>query len=107
MRRGSASPFIEGDIVIVPPVHFVEKKGFPRLGIINDGGTLHGRIIDAKGQSFDIYIDHRIIVDNNNRIIQNKGDGSVYLNAYPDRPGSIRLRKQAEFKKKILADLNI
>lgn len=96
MRHGVTAAFIEGDICIVPPVQLVkERKGLVRETHYNDGGTIMITIIDVKGKSFDVYIDHRI----------GEYGGTIYLNGYPDTNRSIRIRNQVEFKNKILRNL--
>ena len=51
------SDFVQGSIRITPPIHEETNVDF---AIIEDGGTVRGRFIDAKGRVFDYYIDHRI-----------------------------------------------
>jgi hypothetical protein len=80
--------FVQGSIVITPPIHIDTTPG----NFITDGGTLPGRITDAKGRTFDFYVDHRL---------GTKTPGAIYLNAYPGDSGSVRVRKEAEFKRKL------
>lgn len=79
--------FVQGKIRITPPVARV--PGPPAIG---DGGTLEVLIRDAKGREFVVFIDHRI---------HGPTPGAIYLNAYPNRPNSIRVRNEPEFKRKV------
>jgi hypothetical protein len=95
VRPKVASPFIEGNIRIVPPVEFAKnKRGMVEAELHNDGGTKMMTIIDSTGKSFRVYIDHRLS--------KKKNWGTIYLNGYPDTPGSIRLKNQRDFKEKIM-----
>ncbi|MBI5818162.1 MAG: hypothetical protein HZA88_04180 [Verrucomicrobia bacterium] len=92
----NANSFIEGAISVVPPVKLkTSREGVETFVSYNDGGTMMITIIDSVGKSIDVYCDHRI----------GKTPGTIYLNAYPDDPGSIRVKDQAGFKKKILEPL--
>jgi hypothetical protein len=100
----SSAPFIEDGIRIVPPVKQKwpepganAKKGAWIVDTYDDGGTKMFTIIDAEGKAFDVYIDHRAK--------KKEVGGTVYLNAYPDKPGSIRLKDQKGFKDRILNGL--
>jgi hypothetical protein len=89
------TPFVQGSIRIIPPV--TEEGSDPSAGtrtlsIFNDGGTRWIKIRDATGQKFDIYIDHRI---------GTKTSGAIYLFDYPDKPGSVRVLNDREFREKV------
>jgi len=60
---------------------------------LEDGGTQPGRFTDARGRTFDFYIDHRIGTTT---------PGAIYLNAYPQKPKSVRVIDQTEFKQKLV-----
>ena len=91
--HAQAAPFIQGNISIVPPVTVKRgEKGFA-LDFLQDGGTKMVTIIDARGNSFDLWMYHRF-----GREI----DWGFYLNDRPGHKGSVRIMKEAEFKRKIL-----
>ena len=84
--------FVQGSIRIIritPPIH---KDTTAQYVTLNDGGTQPGMFTDAKGRTFEFYIDHRI---------GTKTPGAIYVNAYPGEPGSVRIRDEAEFRKKL------
>lgn len=80
--------FVQGSVRITPPIH-MDPIPFT---ILEDGGTAPGRFTDAKGRIFDFYIDRRI---------GTKTRDAIYLNAYPGRPKSVRVKNEAEFKQKL------
>ena len=87
--------FIEGKIHIMLPVKLLKTKdGYIAEQNFNDGGTRMVTIIDAEGKTTDVYIDHRIDKKEN--------WGTIYVNGYPDDPGSIRVKDQSLFRKEIL-----
>jgi len=91
--HAAATPFTQGNIRIVPPVRVKrETKGFP-IELHTDGGTKMVTIIDARGNSFDLYMYHGL---------GNEKDWGFYLNAYPGYKGSAHITKEAEFERKIL-----
>ena len=79
---------VQGSVRITPPIK-MDQTGF---AIIEDGGTSPGRFTDAKGRVFDFYIDHRI---------GTQTPGAMYLNAYPGKRKSVRVKNEAEFKQKL------
>jgi hypothetical protein len=81
--------FVQGSVRITPPIH---QDTTVQCVIIRDGGTQPGRFTDAKGRTFDFYIDHRI---------GTKTPGGIYLNAYPGERKSVRIRNEAEFRQKL------
>jgi hypothetical protein len=92
--------FIEGKIHITLPVRLLKTgEGYIAERNFNDGGTQMFTIIDAEGKATDVYIDYRIDKKENR--------GTIYVNAYPDDPGSIRVKDQAFFREKILKPLGI
>jgi len=96
LAQNDNSQFIEGKIHITLPVKAQKTKdGAIAERSFNDGGTRMFTIVDAKGKTTDVYIDHRI----------DKKDswGTIYVNAYPDDPGSVRVKDQTLFRKEILA----
>lgn len=98
IQRNVITPFIEGNIRIVSPIHAAKTKdGLLIETRYNDGGTSMITIIDAHNKSFDVYVDHRLA--------REKEWGTIYLNGYPGSRDSIRLSKQSEFKNKIMKQL--
>jgi hypothetical protein len=88
-----ATPFIQGNVRIVPPVKIkMEKKGF-REELHTDGGTKMVTIIDARGKSLDLYMYHRSGSEKN---------WGYYLNGYPEYKGGIHVTNEADFERKIL-----
>jgi ABC-type Fe3+-hydroxamate transport system substrate-binding protein len=88
-----ASPFVQDDIKIVPPVkQQLDTQGKKLVIMFHDGGTKQIKITDAEGRTFDIYIDHRLFT---------KTPGAIYLNAYPDTTNSVRVLNQQDFTRKI------
>jgi len=92
LLAGCVSPppsadFFQSGIRITPPVHTAFYST-----IMADGGTAEGTIIDAKGRTFPVFIDHRLGTET---------PGAIYLMAYPGRWGSVRIRNEAEFKQKL------
>src|SRR5260221_9587380 len=80
--------FVQGSIRITPPI-----EQYPAdFAIIEDGGTAPGMFTDAKGRTFNFYIDRRI---------GTKTRGAIYLNAYPGEWKSVRVKNDAEFKQKL------
>ena len=83
-----SADFVQGSIRITPPI----KQAPEHYAIIRDGGTAPGSFTDAKERTFDFYIDHRI---------GTKTPGAIYLRAYPDEPGSVRVKNEEEFRQKL------
>jgi hypothetical protein len=83
------SDFVQGRIRITPPIREETNVDY---AIIEDGGTVPGRFFDAKGRVCDYYIDHRLHTTTR---------GAIYLNAYPSEPKSVRIKNEAEFKRKL------
>ena len=82
----SPNDFVQGSIRITPPV---QKTWFRTL---EDGGTTGGTLADARGRTYDFYIDHRL---------GTKTPGAFYLKAYPAEWRSVRVKNEAEFKQKL------
>jgi hypothetical protein len=59
------------------------------LGVLEDGGSMTGRIKDAKGRTFDVFIDYRL---------GTKAPGAVYLNGRPGSPKSVYITNGAAIK---------
>ena len=98
--NNEANFFVQGSIRIALPVTMpVDKSGAITQVGFNDGGTKMIKIFDAKGASFNVYIDHRINYQ--------KNWGTIYLNDYPDSPHSVRIIDQTNFRKKIIKPLNL
>ncbi len=109
--------FVQGQIRITPPVtREKDRRGEPIFSIYNDGGTRRIPIRDAKGRSFDVFIDHRIghsdpsyeidlSKSNSVRVVHPpksmRTDGQIYLNAYPGETNSVRVIHPDEFKRKV------
>ena len=74
---------IQGDIRLTPPI---EKLG---LAVLEDGGSMTGGIKDAKGRTFDVFIDYRL---------GTKTPGAVYLNGKPGDPKSVLITNGAAIK---------
>jgi hypothetical protein len=83
-----AEDFVQGSIRISPPI----RTDPIRFAPLNDGGTQPGRFTDAKGRTFDFYIDHRLLTET---------PGAIYLIAYPGATNSVRVLDQKDFTKKI------
>jgi len=81
--------FVQGNIRITPPIH---KDTTAQYVILNDGGTQPSMFTDANGRTFDFYIDHSI---------STKTPGASYLNAPPGERKSVRVRNEAEFRRKL------
>jgi hypothetical protein len=64
------------------------------MASFNDGGTKMVKVVDVKGQHFDIYLDNRGCVD-----------GPIYIDGYPGDKGSILIRDQSTFKSKVMTSL--
>ena len=96
-KQDHLRPFVEGNIRIVSPVRQTKGKD----GLIemhyNDGGTMMIRIVDADGNRFDVYVDHRLDHE--------RQWETIYLNGYPGTKKGIRLSKQREFKDSIMKQL--
>ena len=58
--------------------------------MLEDGGSITGRIKDAKGRTFDVFIDYRL---------RTKVPGVVYLNGRPGDRNSILITNGAAFKR--------
>ncbi len=84
--------FVEGSIRMIRITPPIQKDTTVQYVVFNDGGTQPGQFTDAKGRTFQYYIDHRI---------GTKTPGAIYLNAYPGDAGSVRIRNEAEFRKKL------
>src|SRR5258706_8345659 len=76
--------FVQGSVRITPPI----KLDPVPFAIIEDGGRAPGVFTDAKGRTFNFYIDRRI---------GTKTRGAIYLNAYPGEWKSVRVKNDAEF----------
>jgi len=93
LEGGPSSDFVQGDIRITPPVaREKDRKGEGVLWIYNEGGTRKIPLHDAKGRSFDVFIDHQI---------GSPTPGAIYLNAYPRESNSIRVLRPDEFRQKV------
>ena len=87
--------FVQNDIRIVPPViqeGYDKETKVSTLSMFNDGGTRWFKITDAEGNKFDVYVDHRI---------GSATTGAIYLVAYPDKPETVLVLDQKDFRKKI------
>jgi hypothetical protein len=69
--KAATEDLVQGNLRLTPPVQKLD------LGVLEDGGSLKGRIKDAKGRTFDIFIDYRL---------GTKTPGAVYLNGEPGDP---------------------
>lgn len=105
--------FVQDDITITTPVEQTkDSNGKPFVRAWTDGGTTMIRITDAAGKQFDIYFDRRIKpspapgTDNQEVETASQPEVIIYLNAYPDHLGSVRVIDQEEFKKKILQGID-
>lgn len=88
------TPFVQGDIKIVPPVTddgHVKGSAITEMNLFNDGGTRWIKITDAEGHKFDVYLDHRI---------DTKTPGAIYLMAHPNYSNSVYVVNQKEFRRK-------
>jgi hypothetical protein len=74
--RSATKDFVQGDIRLTPPIK--ERN----LACLEDGGSICGRIKDAKGRTYDIFIDYRL---------RTKTPGAVYFNGEPGEPKSVRV----------------
>ena len=83
-----STDFAQGQIRITPPIQMDPIES----AIFKDGGTAHGKFTDAKGRVFDFYIDRRI---------GTKTRDAIYLNAYPGEWKSVRVKDEAEFRRKL------
>jgi hypothetical protein len=91
-------PHPDNEFHIVPPVKQRSGPGEPfTFHLYNDGGTKMIRVTDARGQVFEVYFDHRIGHQTN--------WGAIYINGYPDDPGSIRVSNPFRFRTQILKDI--
>jgi hypothetical protein len=88
--------FSQSDITITPPIKVTKRDE------LLDGGTTQLQIIDAAGKQFDIYCYRGHLIDPPELQSSHAAEVIFYLNAYPGRPGSVRVGNQEEFKKKIL-----
>jgi hypothetical protein len=89
----SATPFVQGDTKIVPPVTRLSTDApLKTITLFNDGGTRLVTIRDAAGKRFDVYFDHRI---------SSPTPGAIYLHGYPGKQGSVRVVDQRDFERKI------
>jgi len=71
-----------------------------------DGGTTQLKIIDAAAKQFNIYCYRGHLIDPPELRSSEAAEVIFYLNAYPDRPGSVRVVNQEEFKTKILQGID-
>ena len=93
MRHGTAAPFIQGNIYIVPPVTLKRGTKGVLVELHQDGGTKMVTIIDARGKSFDVCLYHRL---------GREKEWGFYLDGCPGTRGSIRVINEEDFKPKIL-----
>ncbi len=85
----TAREFVQGDVHITAPV-----KVKSRLAT-GDGGTLTVHLLDAKGRSLLVYVDHQI---------GSPTPGAIYLHAYRGERNSVRVLDELYFKS-IVGDL--
>ena len=98
-------PFVQGDIMIVPPVRQeTDARGHFALTHWNDGGTVKIKMTDATGRPFDVFFDHRITDTDSGKF--KTEPGTIYLNAYPARSNSVLVVDQEGFKKRVLKGIN-
>lgn len=101
----SPKPFVQGDIRIVPPVQQESSEDGQRFSThYNDGGTVKIQITDVTGTQFDVFFDHRILTTETGDI--KFEPGTIYLNAYPERSGSVLVLDQKRFRDSILNGIN-
>ena len=109
--------FVQHDITITTPVEQTkDEDGTAFVNAWPDGGTTMISITDATGKQFDVYFDRRLDrrrqpspapgTDNQEVETVSQPEVIIYLNAYPDDPGSVRVIDQEEFKKKILQGID-
>jgi hypothetical protein len=84
----------DGVRIVLPVRQERDQKGALVEKLFNDGGTKMIRFVDAQGELFEVYIDHRIGNE--------ESWGSVYLRDYPGSSNSVRVANQGEFKNVVL-----
>ena len=102
---------VQDDITITTPVEQTkDSNGKPFVRAWPDGGTTMIRITDAADKQFDIYFDSRLDrrikpspapgTDNQEVETASQPEVIIYLNAYTDYLGFVRVIDQEEFKKR-------
>lgn len=81
--KTATEDFVQGNLRITPP----REKVF--LTALEDGGSIEGKIKDAKGRRFDVFIDYRL---------GTKTPGAVYFNGDPGEPKSVLVTNGAVIK---------
>jgi hypothetical protein len=74
---------VQGDLRLSPPIEKLD------LGVLEDGGSVKGKIKDAQGRTFDVFIDYRL---------GTKSPGTVYLNGNPGDPKAVLFTNGAALK---------
>lgn len=81
--KPATKDFVQGDIRLTPPLERLS------LAVLEDGGSVQGKIRDARGRLFDIFIDNRL---------GTKTPGAVYLGGEPGDPKAVLITNGAAIK---------
>jgi hypothetical protein len=83
--------FVEGKVALQPPLNLSpanQGANGVEFTAFSDGGTKMIQILDGKGKSYKLYIDHRVIWKEPNKEGY-RYPGTLYLDQYPENVGSI------------------
>ena len=103
--------FTQDEIEIVLPVKPAkDAEGKPITYAWPDGGTTMVRITDAAGKEWDVYFDRRLTLSPAPRpgeeVKTVSNPETIYLNAYPSKPGSILVIDQKRFRDLVLSGID-
>ena len=108
--KAAKEAFVQDEIRIPLPVERTkDEAGKPITNAWPDGGTTMIRITDAVGKEWDVYFDRRISPSPppaGGAVKAERNPETIYLSAYPGKPGSVLVADQKAFRASVLQGID-